>query len=112
MLSTLLLGVACGGRSEQTPDSTESSDADASSRGSDAASNTSSGNDADNGLDLGECTEGWLPEEAECPWLGSDELCYATKADACECVCPRDRRSTCVSGLPGGPDSRTPVSCF
>ena len=112
LLSTLLLAAACGGRSETTPDSTESSEAETSSPGSDEASNTSEGNHPDGDLELGECNEGWLTYEADCPWLGSDELCYATKADACACVCPRDRTSTCVSGLPGGPDDRTRVSCF
>jgi len=111
MLFTLLLGAACacGGR---TSDSTESSDAGTSSPGSDAPSDKNQGNHPEGDLELGECNQGWPTYEADCPWLGSDELCYATKADACACVCPRDRTSTCVSGLPGGPDDRTRVSCF
>lgn len=78
----------------------------------DPASTTGTGGGLDDDLDLGECVEGWPVYEGECPWEGSDHLCYATKADACACLCPRDRRSTCVSGLPGGPDSHTAVSCF
>jgi hypothetical protein len=112
VLSVLLFAAACGGRSEHTPDSTESSDAETSSPGSGSPSNTSEGNELDDDLALGECFEGWPPFEGECPWLGSDDLCYATKADACACLCPRDKASTCVSGLPGGPDSHTRVSCF
>lgn len=112
VLSALLLVAACGGRSEHTPDSSQSSEAETSSPGSGSPSDTSEGNDLDDGLALGECVEGWPPFEAECPWLGSDDLCYATKADACACLCPHDKASTCVSGLPGGPDAETRVSCF
>jgi hypothetical protein len=108
--------IACGGRSETTPDSREST-------GSDAANGTSNGNDDDEsttgkptGLDddlpLGECVAGWPLFEGDCPWLGSDHLCYATKEAACACLCPRDKASTCLSGLPGGPDAQTAVSCF
>lgn len=100
--------VACGGRSVTDPSEPGESQAP---RGSDASTSTT-GRDLDGELDLGECTKGWAPFEGECPWLGSDDLCYATKADACACLCPRDKRSTCVSGLPGGPDAQTAVSCF
>lgn len=62
-------------------------------------------------LTLGDCAPGWTPGEADCPWFGSDQRCYATKEDACSCLCPRSGSSLCLSGLPGGPDSQTPVSC-
>lgn len=106
-------GVACGGRSE-TSDEGES--AGSSGSGDQAATGNNNNDDDGDGLDddleLGECVKGWPVFEADCPWLGSDHLCYATKAAACACLCPRDTPSTCVSGLPGGPDDETAVSCF
>lgn len=122
-LTMLLVGigavssVACGGRSETSPDEGESTGSHGSS-GSDDPSGSGTGSDDDDGdglddaLELGECVKGWPVFEADCPWLGSDNLCYATKAAACACLCPRDTRSTCISGLPGGPDDETAVSCF
>jgi len=108
-------GVACGGRSETSPDEGESTNMNGSSGGDADPTSTDDDDDGDglnDDLDLGECVEGWQVFEADCPWLGSDNRCYATKAAACACLCPRDTRSTCVSGLPGGPDDQTAVSCF
>jgi len=108
-------GVACGGRSETSPDEDESTRTDGSSGSGDptaTGNNDDDGDGLDDDLELGECVKGWPVYEADCPWLGSNNLCYATKADACACLCPRDTRSTCVSGLPGGPNDQTAVSCF
>ncbi|HEU5073605.1 MAG TPA: hypothetical protein VFU02_05520, partial [Polyangiaceae bacterium] len=87
-------------------------DGETGSTGDGATESSSGGTGFDDNLSLGECPEGWPVYEGDCPWLGSNHLCYATKAEACACLCPRDRRSTCVSGLPGGSDAQTDVSCF
>jgi len=104
--------LACGGRSETSPDPSESTGSDAPNGGDDDDGTTGQNMGPNGDLPLGECVEGWPIYEGDCPWEGSDHLCYATKEDACACLCPRDRRSTCVSGLPGGPDSHVAVSCF
>ena len=109
--------VGCGGRSESEPDSGESTDSDATNgndNGGDGGDDEGTGDDmgSTGDLPLGDCVEGWPVYEAECPWLGSNDLCYATKEDACACLCPRDANSTCVSGLPGGPNDEVAVSCF
>jgi len=49
--------------------------------------------------------------EQPCAWL-ADKLCYETKEAACACICPQDRRSTCISSLPGGPRDMLPVDCY
>lgn len=111
--------VACGGRSESRPDSSESTGSDApngnddddqATTGENPGASTSSEPNGD--IPLGECVEGWPIYDGDCPWEGSDHLCYATKENACACLCPKDRNSTCLSGLPGGPDSHVAVSCF
>jgi hypothetical protein len=61
--------------------------------------------------ELGPCTLG--PREAfdqPCAWV-ADDRCYASREMACNCTCPRDRDSQCVSGFGVGPDSHTLVSC-
>ncbi len=64
------------------------------------------------GHTLGDCHLGELPSSATtCPWLGDDGRCYPTVDDACNCVCPRDHASVCVSGFPGGKHSMVAVSC-
>lgn len=45
-----------------------------------------------------------------CNWT-FDSRCYATKAEACACACPRRKASTCVSGFPSD-DGMVEVSCF
>jgi len=114
---SLVLTSGCGGRSESEPDSGEPTDSEAPNGNDDDNHNDDEATTGDdmgsNGdLPLGECVEGWPVYEGECPWEGSDHLCYATKEAACACLCPRDTNSTCVSGLPGGPDDHVAVSCF
>lgn len=106
--------IACGGRSETAPDSGESTGSNPPNANDDDDDATTTGKRTgfDGDLPLGDCVEGWPVYEGDCPWLGSDHLCYATKEQACSCLCPRDKSSTCVSGLPGGPDAQTNVSCF
>ncbi len=61
---------------------------------------------------LGECEGGHDPSEAACPWIDSDfTLCFPSKEAACDCICPQDRDSTCVSGFYNGEDGQTPVYC-
>src|SRR5690606_600059 len=105
--AALLLG-ACGGRVEPDHDVPSPSQTTATSSPGSASGSTGG---FDSTLPLGECVEGWFPSQGDCPWLAGNGRCYATKAEACACVCPRDRSSTCVSGLPGGADSRTRVTC-
>jgi hypothetical protein len=47
-------------------------------------------------------------EGVTCNWLVQDR-CYAQRIAACACACPRDRMSTCLSGLPG---NEVEVTCF
>ena len=107
---------ACGGRVEPDPDPAPQESSSAGNTGASGGSTSGSGQpEGTDGLDpatsLGKCPEGWDPAEADCPWLASNGLCYATKVDACSCICPRSNNTICSSGLPGGPDSRTWVSC-
>ena len=61
---------------------------------------------------LGACHPGPYPADATtCPWLGDDGRCYQTVDAACNCVCPHDHASVCVSDFPGGPESKVKVSC-
>jgi hypothetical protein len=100
--SSLTLLPACGGRVVQQGNG-------AGGASPDGGSSTSYNDGSHN---LGPCVEGTSPYTAgPCPWLGSDGLCYPTVDAACNCVCPRDHASTCVSGFPGGPQSKVLVSC-
>ena len=110
--------VGCGGRVSPDPDPgpEDAANNGAASNGSASNARTSGSDQGDGtGLDpsqtLGECPKGWTPGDADCPWLASNDLCYATKVDACSCICPRSDKSLCLSGLPGGADSRTWVIC-
>ncbi len=113
-LWVVLLLVSCGGRVEREPDPSEDPSTTNQTTGSASATDESgSGNSGvDPNLVLEKCSKGWAPDTANCPWLASDGLCYATKVAACSCICPRKGPSTCLSGLPGGADSRTSVSCI
>jgi hypothetical protein len=119
-LAMMISVAACGGRVSPVPETKTETDAgkQTGNSGSDPSQAASTGNgptespdDLDAQLPLGECPEGWQAGSAECPWLASDDLCYATKTDACACICPRRNDTSCLSGLPGGSDSRTWVSC-
>jgi hypothetical protein len=61
--------------------------------------------------ELGECVLGYRETwEMPCAWV-ADSRCYATREMACNCACPRDRDSQCVSGFAGGPDAHVLVAC-
>lgn len=115
-----LLG-ACGGRVESEPppgtDGTGTSSSDGDGVRGDADGPTGGSDDpADSPSDktpLGRCSEGFLRSEhpgRACNWLAEDR-CYEEKLDACACICPQDRDSTCLSGFYGGDGSATRVSC-
>ena len=63
-------------------------------------------------LVLDDCELGFRPDESQAPcnWLAK-ERCYETKTAACECICPLDGPSLCLSDFYGGDDSQTRVSC-
>lgn len=105
--------VACGGNvsggssSEADPEPEPAAD-EVSDPG--AGPGPSGGPNAD--TDLGECVLGPKASEVgvECAWVTGNR-CYAERAMACNCACPRGRNSQCVSGFEGGPFSRVWVSC-
>lgn len=95
------LPAGCGGKVVQQGGTSGAGGTDGGSNSTDYPSHS-----------LGACHLGPLLSDATtCPWLGSDGRCYQTVDDACNCVCPRDHASVCVSGFPGGPKSKVEVSC-
>ena len=114
-VASLVLAVGCGGRAVTTDTEPRESDTTRNDGPTEQAGDTGgtggTGDGLDPTLELGDCGEGWQPGEAPCPWRASNDLCYASKEEACSCICPREGNTTCSSGLPGGEDSRTPVSC-
>ncbi|HKY35036.1 MAG TPA: hypothetical protein VJN18_03785 [Polyangiaceae bacterium] len=113
-----LLALGCGGRTETgSPEPAvgdERSDEGSSSDSDDVPGcgdlHGQCGADAD--TELGECKLGFpvFGTGKPCAWL-ADERCYDTREMACNCVCPRDRDSHCVSGFGDGPDGHVVVEC-
>lgn len=63
---------------------------------------------------LQDCRPGFDPNLERmrpCPWLASDGLCYAVREEACNCVCPTNADSLCLSSFYSGENGRTAVSC-
>lgn len=102
---------ACGGKAVTETDGRESSEHTPRSPSGSPSDAGAMGHELDSTLELGDCDEGWLPGEAPCPWLASNDLCYPTKEAACACICPAEANTICSSGLPGGADDRVRVSC-
>ena len=99
-LISLLTLVSCGGQVEQRPEEQENSPTGDAGKKDGGWS----------GTPLGDCKPGFprgSPDEP-CPWV-VEGTCYPTKHDACNCACPPDHDSLCVSGSPG---SYVEVSCF
>jgi len=47
-----------------------------------------------------------------CNWVSEGEVCFDTKDLACNCLCPSDRDSVCLSGFYNGPGMATLVRCI
>ena len=114
----LLLGVlalACGGRTEGgVPNTREPEPATGSKDPPSSGCGALHGQcDADADTELGECELGprVFSSNEPCGWL-ADERCYDTREMACNCACPRDRDSQCLSGFDEGPDGHVQVDCF
>jgi hypothetical protein len=103
-----LVGLAACGGVVQRSGSGEDSSASSAGKGGNTKSTDRFG---DPDTQLGECVEG-PPEYSaeECAWVVKDR-CYADRAMACNCACPHDRDSLCLSGYEAGPYGRVRVSC-
>lgn len=111
-----LLLVACGGVVERGSGDSETGGAGAPAelppQVSDPSDEPAGGlQDPNADTELGECVLGY-PEtfSQPCAWVG-ERRCYDTRQMACNCICPRDRDSQCVSGFEVGPDGHTWVAC-
>jgi len=111
------LAVACGGEVTGQADVAEQSEA--ADVAGDAAVPASEGtaegpeDDAPPGdITLGECKLGFLrgASETPCNWLAASR-CYESKTLACNCVCPREGSSLCLSDFYGGEGSETKATC-
>lgn len=114
-LGALVLVFGCGGRVERGP---EGDDPEAAAGNAAMPSKSGSGHTESPGIDpvadtlLGPCVLG-RPEAsaATCPWV-ADHLCYDARQMACNCSCPRDHDSQCLSSFAAGPNGHVEVSCF
>jgi len=100
-----LLPWGCGGQAERSID-------DSKGGAMPTTGATGTGSTPNEGTPLGACVPGFARYEnldKPCNWL-ADELCYDTKDQACACICPRDKKSLCLSGFPVE-GSATKVSC-
>lgn len=104
------LSVACGGNTAGGG----TGDGDSESM-LDGPSDTPGGNDDPNAdTELGDCKLGvaaYGEGASACAWV-ADNRCYSTRAMACNCACPRDRDSQCLSGFESGPEGRVDVVCY
>lgn len=121
--AALLLFVGCGGRTDVWREEGSNNEAleedphaqqtDAQAAGNDTIGPDGTTTDEEWQWDsqpLGACEKGKLPQSGPCDWL-AEGRCYATKDEACDCICPRDRETLCLSGFWDGPDSQTRVHC-
>lgn len=105
--------LACGGRVESPPDGSGSgSQEDPNPAAAAGKSNGGSSDDSSRGK-LGPCKPGFGRSDPSltCDWLTPEGLCYSSKEEACNCTCPRDHDSVCVSGFYDGPGGETKVYC-
>ena len=110
---------ACGGRVIEDPGSGGSGSDDLPSSG--AAQTGTAGSPSARGSSdplpsrpLGDCTPGFPRAQSParpCNWLTEDGICFDDKDVACNCICPTDHDSQCISGF-GGPGSATLVQCL
>lgn len=117
---SLCLVAACGGQVEgesggdpaEEADDEPTDDPESSNDDSEEPSPPDSDEPGPGERQLAECELGFEPYSADqpCNWV-ADGLCYETKEEACDCICPRDADSVCLSGFYDGPDSQTEVIC-
>jgi hypothetical protein len=110
----LLLLAACGGRTVEDGSGEGEGEGGAGGAGGAGAGGTGGRGGSGTGgpkTPLPQCVLGDPPfESALCPWM-AEQRCYLTKEAACACICPTDRPSYCISGLPGGPNDAIDVQC-
>lgn len=103
-----LLGIACGGRAiDDSGDGVPDVGGNGTQAG--AGGKSPKGTVLDGKTPLPPCVRGveqWRSDVCE---YFAEGLCYATKLEACACVCPRDSQSsTCLSSF----DVPSQVRCF
>src|SRR5687768_14244897 len=109
--------IACGGQTETGDGDGDNEGGTAGAPGGGSGGGSSGRGGGGSGgptTPLDECKMGTPPPSSfdePCAWVGKN-LCYETKEAACACICPRDRKSTCISSLPGGPTDRIAVDCY
>ncbi len=112
----LSLCAACGGSTSGGGSTSEAGEGEgdgASTPG--ATKDTPGASDSPNAdTELGDCKLGptaYGEGASPCPWV-ADNRCYSVRAMACNCACPRDRDSQCLSSSESGPEGRVEVDCF
>ena len=112
-IGSLLAIVACGGNvsgGSQDPEDSEQPE----TQPDPSATPSGKGGFGDANTELGPCTLGPVVYEtdgAPCAWL-ADNRCYVERSMACNCACPRERDSQCMSGFEAGPDGHVEVYCY
>ena len=103
----MLLVLSCGGKTDTDGET---------AGGTGAASSGTEGSDGGFGTErpLEECVEEGYPYDSAngrpCTYI-ADDICYGELSQACACICPRDRDSTCITGLWPDDFGRTDVFC-
>lgn len=113
-IGTLTAAVACGGNVSGGSQDPEKRDAPDTQRPDPSATPSDTDKFGDADTELGPCTLGpsvYETNGAPCMWL-ADNRCYAERSMACNCVCPRERNSQCMSGFEAGPEGRVEVYCY
>ncbi|HYP89069.1 MAG TPA: hypothetical protein VEQ59_12975 [Polyangiaceae bacterium] len=107
----LTLVVACGGIVERRADGSEPDPGGDSTPSDSTSDDPTSPSHVEGDTELGACTLGPAESRAvPCAWV-ADRRCYTEREMACNCACPRNRDSQCVSGFDGGPNGHVKVSC-
>lgn len=108
-----IAALGCGGKAEGGSDGTDddgsnSPAATPSASASGAKSDAGAPSTPWQGTPLGPCVLGEEQGKAtECRYY-AEGRCYAKKLDACACICPRDKETTCSSSF----DVPTRVLCY
>ena len=110
----LTLSVACGGNTAGGGSTSDTSDGDGASTPGGPNDTPDVSDDPNADTELGDCKLGpasYGEDASPCAWV-ADNRCYTTRAMACNCACPRERDSQCLSGFESGPEGRVDVDCF